>query len=158
MTPTQVGRCPYCSAPQAAPSDAARLTCSHCGREFTLAQLTCPNCGAHNLPEADACQECGEPLSTVGRVLQRHTDARQPPRFLQQVRQQAGVIKRSEAEASRMRMESMEHQERQRQASLGADRARQTAFDRQIMLAGLAAVIGLAVLGAGWALLHWLLR
>jgi ribosomal protein S27AE len=157
MSPTQVGRCPYCSAPVTIASDVKHPVCGHCGRQFTLEHLTCPNCGTPIPAHADTCEECGEPLTTVGRVFLRHSDARRPPRFLEQVRLQASAIKRSEAESSRLRMESMQEAEARRLEALRTDRSRQAAFDRQLILAGVAVLIGLGFLAGGWALIRWLL-
>ena len=116
----------------------------------------CPRCGATNSVDAEACRDCGEPLTTVGRVFQRHEDARRPPQFLQYARQEAPAIKRAEAEASRRRTDTFSNQEAQRLEALHLQRQEQAAKDRTLMFIGLLFIAGLVLFIVSVAFIHLL--
>lgn len=131
--------------------------CMYCGSVFSMSEEICPRCGTANSDEAEVCRECGEPLSMIGRVFQRHQDARRPPQFLEYARQQAPSIKRTEAEASRRLSESLNAQEARRIDDLRLQLAEQAAKDRRLMMIGLASLGCLALLLLSVAALKWLL-
>ncbi len=130
--------------------------CVYCGSVFSMSEEICPRCGTANSEEAEVCRECGEPLSMVGRVFQRHQDARRPPQFLEFARQQAPSIRRTEAEASRRRSDSFNAQEVKRIENLRLQLAEQAAKDRRLMLIGLASLGGLVLILLSVAAVHWL--
>ncbi len=130
--------------------------CAYCGSGFVMTGTICPRCGTANLEDAEMCQECGEPLTTVGRVFQRHQDARRPPDFLRLAREQAPSIKRSGAEASRQRTDQFSAQETRRIDTLRVQRQEQSAKDRGLMLIGLAVLGGLLLLILSVVAVYWL--
>ncbi len=120
--------------------------CAYCGSSFVMSPAVCPHCGTVNSEDDEACLQCGEPLTTMGRVFQRHQDARRPPQFLQHAREQAPSIKRSEAEASRLRTETFNSEEAKRLENLRIQHQVQAAKDRKLILIGLAFLACLVVL------------
>lgn len=138
-------------------AEGAAAACKYCGSVFSMSEGICPRCGTANSEQAEACRECGEPLSMIGRVFQRHQDARRPPQFLAYARQQAPSIKRTEAEASRQRSDSLNAQEAKRIEGLRLQLAEQAAKDRRLMMIGLASLGGLVIILLSVAALQWLI-
>jgi hypothetical protein len=146
VQPARSTRCPFCLAPQPPQVEGASSTCAYCGSDYVVSAALCPRCGRANPDDAEACLECGEPLTTVGRVFQRHRDARRPPQFLEFARQQAPALKRSEGEASRRRTEAFGELEADRVEKLRVERERQAAKDRVLVIIGVASVGALIIL------------
>lgn len=156
VLPARSTRCPYCRAPQPPMVEGASAVCAYCGSSFVMTPQVCPRCGTFNTEDAEACIDCGEPLTTVGRVFQRHEDARRPPQFLQYARQEAPTIKRAEAEASRRRSDTFSTQEAHRIEALRTQRAEQAAKDRMLLMVGLVFIAGLILLVGSVAIIRWL--
>jgi len=154
--PKRAARCPYCHAPQPPMVEGEAAACMYCGSVFSVSEGICPRCGTANLEDAEVCRECGEPLSMIGRVFQRHQDARRPPQFLEYARQQAPNIKRTEAEASRRRSDAFHAQEARRIDRLHFQRAEQAAKDRRLLVIGLTALGSLVLILLSVAAVHWL--
>jgi zinc-ribbon domain len=148
MLPARSTRCPFCQAPQPATVEGATSICAHCGQSYVASGAWCPRCGTANPTEAETCRACGEPLTTVGRVFQRHRDARRPPEFLEYARRQAPHIRRSEAESARRRTEDFNAQEARRQESIRAQHRKQAEWERKLVTIGLASLGGVALLVA----------
>jgi predicted amidophosphoribosyltransferase len=157
VLPGRSVRCPFCQAPQPPLAEGGVVVCEFCGSEFVVTGTWCPRCGTRNGDDAETCRVCGEPLTTIGRVFQRHRDARRPPQFLEYARQQAPGIKRSEGEASRQRMADFNVQESRRLEALGRERRAQAAKDRRLLMIGLGTVGAVVVLIAGALFVLWLI-
>ena len=109
---------------------------------------TCPACGRPHASGADTCSYCGEPLTGVARVLTASTAQRQP-RWLEQNRQRATELRRSESQASAERMESFVEIDRRRQAAEQTVSIQTEARERRALLfAGLVFAL-IAALAAG---------
>jgi hypothetical protein len=109
---------------------------------------TCPACGRAHATGAETCSYCGEPLTGVARVLTAST-ARRQPRWLEQNRQRASELRRSEDHASAERMETFVETDRRRQAAEQAVAVETEARERRAMLlAGLVFAL-VAALAAG---------
>ncbi len=93
----------------------------------------CPRCSRAHPVEVEICQACGEPMTTVSRVIGRQGRPN-PPRWLKQARSQAAEIKAREAQASDARMERFREMERQRLVALAEASARQARKDRRLLL------------------------
>ncbi len=74
---------------------------------------TCPACGAAVASGAETCAQCGEPLTSVARILSAPAAPRQP-RWLAQNRQRASELRKAEGQASDQRMESFLETDRRR--------------------------------------------
>jgi hypothetical protein len=146
VLPARSTRCPYCHAPQPPVAEGTPVACAYCGSHFVVSGGMCPRCGTLNAPDAETCRECGEPLTTLGRVFQRHRDARKPPQFLEFARSQAPSIKRSEAEAWRRRSDAFDAEEAHRLDTLRSRRQQQAAKDKQLLFIGLASLGVVALL------------
>jgi len=81
---------------------------------------TCRSCGRAYAAGAETCSYCGEPLTSVARVLTAPSAPRQP-RWLQQNRQRAPELRRSEEQSSANRMDAFVETDRSR---IQAERAR----------------------------------
>jgi hypothetical protein len=98
---------------------------------------TCPACGRANAIGAQTCTHCGEPLTSVARVLSGSIAPRQP-RWLEQNRQRANELRKAEDQASEERYGALLETDRRRLeaervvAVLTAARER-----RAVLLAGL---------------------
>jgi hypothetical protein len=115
---------------------------------------TCPACGRAHAIGAQTCTYCGEPLTSVARVLAAPSAPRQP-RWLQQNRQRATELRQAEDQASEDRMGTLVETDRRR---LEADRVlaeRTQARERRALLfAGLLfALIAALAVGVVLALL-----
>lgn len=106
----------------------------------------CPTCGTASALEIDNCPECGEPLSTIGRVMQRHEESARSPRWLRSAREGAGQLQAQALHESDRRMEAFRQMERNRQAELRQNRSIRQAADRRLMLAA-AIMLGLLLVG-----------
>lgn len=115
---------------------------------------TCPACGRAHASGAETCTYCGEPLTSVARVLTSPAAPRQP-RWLQQNRLRANELRRDEHTASEERFGSLLETDRRRLEAERALAVRTQARERRTMLlAGLLfALIAALMLGAALALL-----
>jgi hypothetical protein len=115
---------------------------------------TCPACGRAHAAGAETCTYCGEPLTSVARVLTSPAAPRQP-RWLEQNRQRATELRRNEDAASEERLGSLLETDRRRLEAERAVAVRTEARERRTMLlAGLMfALIAALALGAVIALL-----
>lgn len=107
--------------------------------------MICPACDTPNDYNADACSQCGEPMSLFWQVLSRHTNPTQSLR-LEQIRSQADKIKTEAMAASQERYAQFEEIDRKR---LQAERAAQQARaeqDRQLFLTVGIALGGLVII------------
>lgn len=111
--------------------------------------VVCSGCGQVWPQGSDSCPQCGEPLSTVGRVLDRHKQAGRPPRWLQQARSKAPRLKAFESAQSDQRMQIFQETERRRVEDLRRAEAERRRRDRHLILGSLsAALLFLLVLAA----------
>lgn len=114
---------------------------------------TCPACGRPHAVGAETCTHCGEPLTSVARVLTSSAAPRQP-RWLQQNRQRAPELRKTEDRASEERFNSLVEADRRRLEAEQVVAAQTEARERRTMLlAGLLfAVVAALALGAVLAL------
>jgi hypothetical protein len=97
---------------------------------------------------AQTCTYCGEPLTSVARVLTAPSAPRQP-RWLQQNRQRASELRKSEDQASEERMGSLIETDRRRLEAERVLAARTQARERRaLLLTGLVFAL-IAALAAG---------
>lgn len=109
---------------------------------------TCPACGRAHAMGAETCTYCGEPLTSVARVLTAPSAPRQP-RWLQQNRQRAPELRKSEDQASEERMGSLVETDRRRLEAERVLAVRTQARERRaLLLAGLVFAL-IAALAAG---------
>ncbi len=115
---------------------------------------TCPACGRAHAVGAQTCTYCGEPLTSVARVLSAPAAPRQP-RWLQQNRQRAPELRKSEDQASQERFGSLLETDRRRLEAERALAVKTEARERRAMLlAGLVfALIAALAVGVVLALL-----
>ena len=115
---------------------------------------TCPACGRAHAAGAHTCTYCGEPLTSVARVLSAPAAPRQP-RWLQQNRQRATELRKSEDQASEERFGSLLETDRRRLEAERALAVKTEARERRTMLlAGLLfALIAALAVGVVLALL-----
>ncbi len=104
----------------------------------------CPNCRRAHPVEVEVCTDCGEPLTTVSRVLDRQGSPN-PPRWLRRARTDAAQIKERAARASEARMEHFLEIDRRRLQALAEQRAQQEERDRKLLLVT-GSILGLFVL------------
>ncbi|HSR47644.1 MAG TPA: hypothetical protein VLL77_06605 [Anaerolineales bacterium] len=115
----------------------------------------CPSCGSPHASGAETCLVCGEPLTGVARILTSPAAPRQP-RWLDQNRQRAGDLKRTEASAAEERMASFREIDRRRLEHERAMAAQTASRERRAMiLAGV--VIGLIAVIGGLVVIAFLL-
>jgi hypothetical protein len=112
---------------------------------------TCPACGRAHAVGEETCSYCGEPLTSVARVLSAPSAPRQP-RWLRQTRQRASDLRRSEEQASSERMGAFVETDRRRLESERVLAEQTAARERRaaLMAAGVFGII--AALAAGVAL------
>ena len=94
---------------------------------------TCPACGRSHAIGAETCSYCGEPLTSVARVLSAPSAPRQP-RWLQQNRQRANEVRQSEDRASEERYGSLLETDRRRLEAERAMAVQTEARERRTML------------------------
>ena len=136
--------CPTCGGPNTFPGSEEIFQCSYCERQLGLYAIACPSCGQVTSHLEDNCPDCGEPLTSVGAIFQRHETAGQPPVWLERSRLQARSIQSSAMAASDARMDHFLELERERMAELRRADQAQRANDKRIMMVALA--IGAAIL------------
>jgi hypothetical protein len=105
---------------------------------------TCPACGRPYAIGAETCSDCGEPLTSVARVLTAPAAPRQP-RWLQQNRQRASELRKSEDRASEERLGTLVETDRRR---LEAERAVAVRTERRERRAALMAGLVFALIAA----------
>lgn len=132
--------CPTCGGPNKLSTSQKTLRCGYCQMQAGVAAIACTACGQLWPSEYDNCRECGEPLSTVGRIFQRHAVAGAPPPWLERNRQQAEQVKMNALAASEARMEKYLAMEQQRIACIRQSEAEQRSADRRLFLYVLALV------------------
>ncbi|MGA9532393.1 MAG: hypothetical protein WBR18_06720 [Anaerolineales bacterium] len=108
--------------------------------------VLCPVCGLASAAERDNCPDCGEPLSTIGRVMQRHEESASSPRWLRTARNQASLVRSGELREPEQWMEEFQRMEHDRLATVRQDLSAQHKKDRRLMLA---AAIAFTLLLAG---------
>ena len=115
---------------------------------------TCPACSRPYAAGAETCPYCGEPLTSVARVLTSPSAPRQP-RWLQQNRQRALELRQADEQASGDRMQALVESDRRRLEAEHALAARtQTRERRAMLLVGLVfALIAALALGVVLALI-----
>ena len=108
----------------------------------------CPACGRAHAVGAQTCTYCGEPLTSVARVLSAPSAPRQP-RWLQQNRQRATEVRQSEERASEERFGSLLETDRRRlEAERGLAMKTEARERRTMLFAGLVFAL-MAALAAG---------
>ena len=105
---------------------------------------TCPVCGAENVDTAEACGNCGEPLSTVGRIFGHAAEPSQPI-WLEQARGRAPDLKERGRQASDVRMGGLTEIDRKRESWQAERAAFQREKDRKVLM--------VAMIGSGLFLL-----
>ena len=93
---------------------------------------TCPACGADNEPGAEACANCGEPLSTVGRIF-GHASKPSDPRWLSAARDRAQALKEEGVRGSEERMQVFLDIDRRRESAQAEAAARQRQRDAKLL-------------------------
>lgn len=143
--------CPACGAPGMTPDVHGFLECPYCGGHLAGEPVCCPACDQVNLPRAETCSRCGEPLTLTAQVMSRR-GGQGSPLWLTRARSQAGDLKGTEEQASQVRMQSLLEVDRVREEALRTASAERAAQDRKLMrtlaigLAGLLIVISLITL------------
>lgn len=115
---------------------------------MTLSVGTCPACGRSYAAGDETCGYCGEPLTKVARVLTAPSAPHQP-RWLQQNRQRAPELRRSEERASVERMDSFLETDRRRLESERLQAAETAARERRAIWLAAALFALIAALSAG---------
>jgi hypothetical protein len=105
---------------------------------------TCPVCGTENEETAEACGNCGEPLSAVGRIFGHAAEPSQPV-WLEQARGRAPDLKERGRQASDVRMDGLTEIDRKREAWQAERAAFQREKDRKVLM--------VAMIGSGVFLL-----
>ncbi len=95
-------------------------------------QAVCPSCGTENDPGAEACTNCGEPLSAVGRIF-GHAAKPTQPRWLDEARDRAQTLKDEGLKTSEERMQSFLDIDRRREAWQAEAAARQRLRDQRLL-------------------------
>ncbi len=96
----------------------------------------CPICGVDNDEGAEACKNCGEPLSAVGRIFGHAAEPSQPS-WLSQARGRATDLKERGRQASETRMEGFLEIDRKREAWQEERAAWQRRRDRKVLTVAL---------------------
>jgi predicted amidophosphoribosyltransferase len=109
---------------------------------------TCPACGAAYASGAEICGQCGEPLTSVARILSSPAAPRQP-RWLAQNRQRASELRKAEGQASDQRMEVFLERDRRRLEAEDALASRTQARERRAVLLAAAVFLLIAALTLG---------
>jgi primosomal protein N' len=107
-------QCPGCGAVLEGAHGRAVLECSYCGTQWRRVENRCPACGAMVEGSMEACGECGEPLSTFSRVLDR-LDPLAVRRRVERSREVAEHLRTADDAASRRRMGQLEEIDRKRE-------------------------------------------
>ncbi len=131
--------CPICGSSDVATGAEGEAICQDCGTGFILPPISCPSCEHPNVPGAEACEFCGEPLSLVARVVERQL-AQPSLRRLDQVRAQAPALKAEGEKASEARMATYRRAEQLRVQELRRMSAARAEEDRGLLLAAAAVV------------------
>jgi predicted amidophosphoribosyltransferase len=127
------------------------LECPYCGGRLAGEPVSCLACGQVNLPRAEVCSQCGEPLTLTAQVMSRRGGQGSPP-WLTRARIQAVGLQSTGEQASQVRMQSLIEVDRVREEALRKASAERATQDRQVMrilalgLAGLLIVVGLITL------------
>ena len=143
--------CEYCHTVYVSPENA----CPECGALCDSQARYCPACGADLIHEcrscgtpnphsADKCTECGQDLSMLDVLFARASQQRSD--WLDQVREEAPVVKAQQEAASQAQMAELWAIERQRRQALTEAQA---ARDREhrIMFTALGVVVAIIVIG-----------
>jgi predicted amidophosphoribosyltransferase len=143
--------CPACGAPALTADIRGFLECPYCGGRLAGEPVSCLACGQVNLPRAEVCSQCGEPLTLTAQVMSRRGGQGSPP-WLTRARIQAVGLQSTGEQASQVRMQSLIEVDRVREEALRKASAERATQDRQVMrilalgLAGLLIVVGLITL------------
>lgn len=129
--------CSICGSSDVAAGTEGEAICQNCSTRFILPPISCPSCEHRNVPGAEACEVCGEPLSLVARVIERQL-AQPSLRRLDQVRAQAPALKAQGEKASEARMASYRRAEQLRAQALRRMSAARAQEDRRLLLAATA--------------------
>ncbi len=116
---------------------------------------TCPACGEAYAAGAQTCARCGEPLTSVARILSAPAAPRQP-RWLAQNRQRASELRKTETQASNQRMETFLETDRRRQEAEKTVALQTQSRERRAVLLAAVVFVLIAALTAG-VLLSFLL-
>lgn len=109
---------------------------------------TCPACGSPHAAGQETCGHCGEPLTSVARVLSGPSAPRQP-RWLKQNRLRASELRRSEERASVERMGAFVETDRRRLEAERLQAAETAVRERRTVLLAAAVFALIAALSAG---------
>lgn len=139
-------QCPDCSSTNIQKVSSEVIECQDCGyrgEEFPL--MLCPACKSANEFNADACVQCGEPMSLFWQVLSRHANPTQSMR-LEQIRSQADKIKTEAMAASHERYAQFEEIDRKRNQAERADQMARAEQDRQLFVTVGVALVGFVII------------
>lgn len=125
--------CPACTAPRLSITSKGALNCRHCGTTFSGKPLICASCGWINSIQAEVCPDCGEPISIVAQVIRRH-DTQGKPHWLERVQSQADLIKRTEEQASKERMQRFEQIDQRRNAAVVKEEKLRQIRDKKVLI------------------------
>lgn len=137
--------CPACGASGISVDVHGSLECLYCGVRLAGDPFVCPACDQVNLPKAEVCAQCGEPLTLAAQVMSRR-GGQGSPLFLTRARAQAVDLKSTGERASQVRMDSLRQVDRVREEALRRASAERNAEDRRLvrfLLIGLALLLAL---------------
>lgn len=112
-------QCPACGAQIRVSPGQAALKCAYCGTQWSRAGDACPACGAGVDDDMEVCGNCGEPLGTVSRVLDR-LDPLATRRHMTRTRQAAEHLRAVDDLASRRRISEFKEIDRRRELTYRA--------------------------------------
>ncbi len=131
--------CPFCEEE----NEPGAKVCAHCGRSL---ERTCPRCSTINAIQAEMCAVCSLKFDTIGHIAARE-ELRHVDRFSRHA-QVASEVKANDLAHVQQRSEQMWEQERQRLATLAAQRQEQRRQERRMMYAAIVfvAVVALVII------------
>lgn len=138
--------CPTCGGPNELSASQNTLQCSYCEMRIGPQAVACLGCGQVWPNEFDNCPQCDDPLSTVGRIFERHEVAGGPPPWLERSRQQAGSVKTKAMAASEARMKEYVAIEQQRIAQIKQSEAEQRSSEQRLFLYMLGLAAGIFII------------
>lgn len=112
-------------------------------------------CGVENDEAAETCSNCGEPLSTVGRIFGHASEPSQPV-WLAQARGRAPELKETGRRASLERMEGFLEIDRKREAWQADQANLQRSRDRKVIILALIGSAVFLLLVLAYSLANWL--
>jgi len=129
--------CPFCGSEH----DFNAGACAQCGQAL---RRTCPRCHTVNSIRAEACETCGLMFDTIGQIAAREERRQADPFTLHA--ETIGDVRSVDRAHVQQHSEQMWAQERQRLATLAAQRQAQRRQERQLMYAAIAFMVVVVVI------------